>query len=307
MVYLLYGIKDYAINDEIRKISKDILEMNVSKYDLNNDLIDDVINDCETFSMFQDSKIVIADNANMFTGGSSKDVDKLEKYISNINPSTILILVVHNNKIDGRKKITTLVKSKGKVIEFNDDINVESYVKKSFGDYNIDYNSIRLFVDRVGNNIDILKNEIEKVKLYKGEDLNITSDDIINVTVNTIDTDIFTLIDNIVTGKKENAIEAYHNMLIVNQDPFQLLGLLADQFRIMFQSKELFMKGYNEKNIADTIKIHPYRVKLALNNGRKYSSDILLSFLGKLADLDIGIKTGNMNKCLAFELFLLKI
>lgn len=307
MLFLLYGTKDYLINKEIKKICKSTDEFNISKYDLNNDLVDLVIDDCETFSMFGDKKIVIVENANMFTGTTGKDMDIIEKYLNNYNLSTVLIFVVHNEKIDGRKKITSLMKKKGKIIEFNDEINVNSLIDSEFKGYNISSNDIKVFLERVGNNPDIICNEINKIKLFKGNDRNISYDDIINLTVNTIDVDIFGLIDNIVKGNKEKAIEYYHNMLLLNEEPIKLIGLLADQFRIMYQSKELLFKGYSEKSIAETIKVHPYRVKLAIKNGRNYSSDVLLNYLGKLFDVDLGIKTGKLNKDLALELFLLKI
>ena len=95
-------------------------------------------------------------------------------------------------------------------------------------------------------------------------------------------------------------------MLKMNEEPIKIVVILANQFRIMYQSKELLKKGYSEKDIASTLKIHPYRVKLAIQNSRNYTSDILLKNLNALADIDIGIKTGTINKDLALELFILK-
>ena len=74
----------------------------------------------------------------------------------------------------------------------------------------------------------------------------------------------------------------------------------------MYQSKELLKKGLSEKAIAETLKIHPYRVKLALQNSRSYDSKTLLKFISDLADIDINIKTGKINKDLALELFILQ-
>lgn len=95
-------------------------------------------------------------------------------------------------------------------------------------------------------------------------------------------------------------------MLKINEEPLKIIIILANQFRIMYQSKELLKKGYTEKDIASILKIHPYRVKLAIQNGRSYSSKTLLKYLNDLADIDIGIKTGKLNKDLALELFILK-
>lgn len=306
MVYLLYGTKDFEINEEIKKITKNIDKINISRYDLNNDLMKFIIDDCETFSLFQDKKIVIVDNANIFTGSTSKDSDIIEKYLNNINPSTILILIVHNEKIDSRKKITKLVNKNGKILEFNSRLNIENLVKDLLKDYNIDYKNIRLLIDRVGNNPLTLKNEIDKIKLYKDKDKNINKEDILNLTVKTIEIDIFKLIDAIVKGNREEGIELYHEMLKVNEEPIKIVIMLANQFRIMYQSKELLRKGYSEKDIANSLKIHPYRVKLAIQNSKNYDSKTLLKFIDELADIDLGIKTGSINKNLALELFILK-
>ena len=306
MVYLLYGNKEFQINEEIKKISQNIDEMNISKYDLNNDPLSLAIEDAETFSLFSNQKLVIIDNANMFTGSTAKDSELIEKYLNNINKNTILILIVHNDKLDTRKKITKLIKKVGKVLEFNDELDVTSLVRKLLKDYNIDYKTIKLFIDRVGNNPLIIKNEINKIKIYKDQDKTITDEDILNLTTKLIEIDIFKLIDYIVKKDKEKALELYYEMLKMNEEPIKIIVILANQFRIMYQSKELLKKGYSEKDIASILKIHPYRVKLAIQNSRNYTSETLLKYLNNLANIDIGIKTGTLNKNLALELFILK-
>ena len=306
MVYLLYGNKEFQINEEIKKISQNIDEMNISKYDLNNDPLSLALEDAETFSLFSNQKLVIIDNANMFTGSTAKDSELIEKYLNNINKDTILILIVHNDKLDTRKKITKLIKKVGKVLEFNDELDVTSLVRKLLKDYNIDYKTIKLFIDRVGNNPLIIKNEINKIKIYKDQDKTITDEDILNLTTKLIEIDIFKLIDYIVKKDKEKALELYYEMLKMNEEPIKIIVILANQFRIMYQSKELLKKGYSEKDIASILKIHPYRVKLAIQNSRNYTSETLLKYLNNLANIDIGIKTGTLNKDLALELFILK-
>ena len=306
MVYLLYGTKDFQIEEEIKKLSKNIDEMNISKYDLNNDMLSLAIEDAETISLFGDKKLVVVENANMFTGSTSKDSELIENYLNNINENTILVLIVYNDKLDTRKKITKLINKVGKVKEFNDELDATSLVRRLLKDYNIDYRTIQLFIDRVGNNPLIIRSEINKIKIYKGNDKNITDEDIINLTTKLIEIDIFKLIDYIVRKNKEKALELYYEMLKMNEEPIKIIVILANQFRIMYQSKELLKKGYSEKDIASILKIHPYRVKLAIQNSRNYTSETLLKHLNDLADIDVGIKTGTLNKDLALELFILK-
>jgi len=305
MLYLLYGTKDYLIKNEVKNISKKFDDINISKFDLNNDLIENIINDCLTISLFSEKKLVICQNANMFTGNTSKDSETIEAYLNNPNPDTTIIFITHHEKLDERKKITKLIKKNGTVKAFNENENAYQIVKKHLKDYQIDNNLINLLIERTGNNQQILENELEKLKLYK-EDNTITKEDIINVTTKKIDPNTFTLLDYIVKNDKNKALEIYYELIKMNEEPIKIITILANQFRIMYQSKELLKKGLSEKNIAETLKIHPYRVKLAIQNGRKYSSELLLQYISDLADMDINIKTGKTDKSLALELFILK-
>ncbi len=305
MIYLLYGTKNHLIQNEIKKISKTFENINISKFDLDSENIENIINDCMTLPLFSEKKLVICENANMFTASTSKDSEIIEQYLNNPNPDTTLIFTINQEKIDERKKITKLIKKNGTVKEFNENISPVQIIKTGLKDYQIDNSLINLFIERVGDNSLILENEIEKLKLYK-EDQIITKEDILNVTTKKIDTDIFKLLDHIVKNNKSEALEIYHEMIKMNEEPIKIIIMLANQFRIMYQSKELLKKGLSEKDIASTLKIHPYRIKLAIQNGKKYSSDLLLQYLSDLADIDINIKTGKTDKNLALELFILK-
>ncbi len=304
MVYLLYGTNDFAIQKEIEKITKDFDKMNISKYDLTEDDIKDVINDAETFSMFADSKVVIAENATIFTSSGNGDLEILENYLAHINPNTILIFTVNEEKVDERKKITKKIKKDYKLISFNQNETPNSLVRNLLNGYNITSSNINLLIDRVGTNPLILENEVNKIKLYK-DDKTVTKEDILNLTTKRPEIDIFKLIDDIVMKNKDEALEIYNEMLKVNEEPLKIVILLASQFRLMYQAKELAKKGYSEKNISEVLKVHPYRVKLALQKGKKYKVETLLNYLNALADIDIAIKTGKTDKNLALELFLL--
>ena len=306
MVYLLYGTKDYKINEEIKKICKNIDEMDINKYDLTKDDINNILDDAMTIPMFSDKKIIIVDNAVAFTGSSNLGQDEILNYLNSPNENTILIFIVHNEKIDSRKKITKIIQKVGKVLEYSNEENPFSKAASLLKNYKIDTNTLNLFIERVGNNPLIIEKEIEKIKIYKEDNKNITKEDILNLTVKTIDTDIFKLIDYIVKKDRNHALEIYNEMLKINEEPLKIIIILAGQFRIMYQSKQLLKKGYTEKDIASILKIHPYRVKLAIQNARNYDSHILLKYLNDLADIDIGIKTGILNKNLALELFILK-
>ena len=256
--------------------------------------------------MFGNKKLIIVNNSYIFTGVKQEiDTDILNNYISNPNPDCILIFIVNNEKLDERKKITKEIKKTGIVKDFNDFDN--NTLKDMFGDYKIDSLTLNYLKDRVGNNLDILSNEIEKIKIYKDDNKIITKDDVTNLTSKNIDIDIFALIESIVSKDKEKAISIYNEMIKMNEEPIKIIVMLANQFRIIYQAKRLYKQGYSGNDIADILDIHPYRIKLAIEKGKNYSEKDLISNLYKLAILDEEIKTGKKDKYIGLELFLISV
>ncbi len=313
-MYLLYGLEDYLIQEEIKKIiEKDkIEEININKYNLENNMIDNVIEDATTISLFQDKKVIIVENAYIFSGTTNKklpeqNTDLLLDYLNHANPNTVLIFTLIKDKIDTRKKITTLMKKNGTIKEFNTVSNINNWITKELEPYQMDKKEVEYFINRVGNNLSILKEEIDKLKLYKDDEKVITQKDIEQLTHKNIDTDTFKLIDSILSTRKKEALESLEEMMKYGEEPIAIIIMLANQFRIMYQSKQLLKKGYSEREIANLLEIHEFRVKKALEKGRKYSSDEILKKLEDLADLDYQIKSGQLDKNIGLELFILNM
>lgn len=312
MLYLLYGTENYLIKKEIDKIlnANSIEKINVSEYNLEIDNFKDIIEDANTISLFADKKAIIVNNSYIFTGKSIKNENDPElflDYFKNANPDSIIIFIVDSEKLDERKKIVKEIKKIGTVKDFNKKNDLTDILKNMFKDYNISIQDIRFMIDRCGNNLDILSQEVNKIKIYKDEDKNVTKEDIINLTSKNIDIDIFGFVDTIVNKNKNKALEIYKEMLINGEEPIKILVILANQFRIIYQAKELYKQGYSGNDIATMIGIHPYRIKLALEKARNYNSDTLLDYLEKLADLDYDIKIGNIESSLGLEMFILSI
>ena len=63
--------------------------------------------------------------------------------------------------------------------------------------------------------------------------------------------------------------------------------------------------GYSEQEIISTLKEHPYRIKLAMNNN--YSIEDIKRIMLKLSELDYEIVTGKKDKYFGMEMFLLNV
>ena len=309
MIYVLYGIQDYLIDKKIQELTKNIDRLEIDEFDLENNNIKQIIDAASTFSLFSTNKTIIVYNSFVFSsnkkGIDDKDINLLQKYIENPNKNTTIIFVVSNDKLDSRKKIVTSVKKNGTVLEFNEVKNINALVSDMIKPYKITANQINALINRVGDNLYILENEIAKLKTYKNDDLIITDNDIINVINKSVNTDIFHLIDSIINKNMNEALECYYELIKIGEEPIKILVLLANQFRLMYQVKELSKKGYRIFDIMDLLDQKQYPIQKAIQKGYNYDSKILLEYLNKLADLDIGIKTGKLDKNTGLELFIL--
>ena len=314
MVYVLYGLEEFLIDKEIKNIlnSNHIDELSIERYDLENTLLDNIIDSCNINNLFSEKKCIIVNNSYIFTGVVKKNslehnTDILDKYLDNIDENCILIFKVLSEKLDERKKIVKKIKNIGKIKEFNSGDNIDSVVKDFFDGYSISSKALNTFINRVGDNLALLENEAEKLKIYKLDSKKIDEEDIISIVNKNIELDIFNLIDNIVLKKKKEALEVYNEMIKYGEEPIKIMIMLASQFRLMLQAKLMYKKGYSEKDMASTLAVHPYRVKLALDKGRKFSENQLIVLLDELSNLDSKVKLSEVDKKMALELFIIKL
>ena len=132
-------------------------------------------------------------------------------------------------------------------------------------------------------------------------------DDINEAVIKLTGDNVFSLIDAIVAKNKRKAYLITQELIDKGEDISKIIIMVADQFRLMYQVKNFLKEGYSKEDIASLLKIHPYRVKLAIEKGYNYSSKVLLTNLEYFYDLDYMIKSGSNNPKLCFELFLAKL
>lgn len=312
--YLLYGLENYLIDQNINKIkdSLKIEEENIVKYNLEEDSISSVLVEASTVSMFSDKKLIICDNSSFLSANKSltdDEIKELTKYLENQFDDVYILFIVREEKIDSRKKISKLISKISKVYDCN---KIESYRLSNYvGDYirdngySISSSSIELIISKVGYELSNIIKELEKLFIYKGNDAKITKEDIEEVITNNLEKNIFELTNAITNREKDKIIKIYNDLIKSGEDPIKLIITLSNQFRLLMQVKIMRNSGYSEKEIVSTLKEHPYRINLAMKN--TYNIEDIKKILLKLSKLDEKIVTGKIDKYFGFEMFLLDL
>lgn len=304
MIYLVYSNDKDVVSKYIEDIvvSKKIDKDNVIYYDVNNDSIEDIILECNTYSMFSNIKIVVV-NIEGILNNKIDDTKYLE-YLDNYNKDVILINVCYSDKVDTRRKIYKKINEVGKIVGLTKDNNyLNNLVKNYLNDYKME--DINYFINKVGNNINDITNELDKLISYKLDNKYITKVDIDNIVSENINDEIFSLTNAIIKNDKKRAIKLYNHFKNNNYDETQMISLIASTFRFLLQVKILYNKGMSSEDIAKTLNVHPYRVKVNLNDLYYLDEEMLKDYLVKLCELDYKIKQGLVDKSTMLQLFIL--
>ncbi len=309
--YLLYSGDGAILNKEINDLEKklDISDTDIIYYNI--DDIDGIINEASTIGMFSLNKFIIINMDSYFKDKKDiPNINLLENYFDSYNSNSYLVFVCNSDSIDSRKKIVNLIKKYGivKKLEVNDNY-LNDYVNNYLKDngYKINNGDIVYFINRVGNNINNVTNELDKLMLYKINDKIINRNDIDLLTVENIDDSIYDLVNCILKNDNEKAIKLYNNFINNGMDVNQIVAIIAAQIRLLYQVKRLYNSGKSNDEIAKILEFKSvYRVKYLLSDSYYYSESDLVKYLSKLADIDNAIKTSNGDGNILMQLFIVK-
>ncbi len=307
--YLYYGDDISLINNEIGKLKNKIgISGDIIYYDIEN--ISDIVVESSTIGMFNPYKFIVIDTSSYFSSKKDMDISSLTNYFDNYNVNSYLIFTYGSSSIDSRRKLFKLISDKGvvKKLEANNEyLNdfISTYIKDN--GYSMDMNSMSYLLSRCDNNIDNIRNELDKLMLYKLNDKVITRDDISLLTIEDINDTVFELVSSILKNNNEKAMKLYYNFINNGMDVSQIIAVISNQIRLLFQVKRLYNSGKSNDEIAKILEFKSvYRVKYLLSDCYYYSEGDLLKYLSKLADIDKAIKTGNGDGKLLLELFIAK-
>lgn len=318
-IYVLYGKEQFFINETKQLLVKNVLDgetdFNLSTYDLEETPIEVAIEDAETLPFMGEKRLIFLDNPYFLTSEKTKEkvehnLKRLEEYIIEPSPYSVIVFSCPYEKLDERKKITKELKRKGVVLEAKklNERDLKVWLKKraKMQGVSIHDDALEHMIALAGDHLFLLISELDKLALYAGEGQVIDMEMVQLLVSRTLEQNIFDLVDNIIDRKIEEALRIYYDLLKQNEEPIKILSIIAGQFRLIYQVKELMKRGYGQQQIAKILKVHPYRVKVAAGQGKKFSDKELVRVMDILADADYQSKSGG-NKELLIELFLFQL
>lgn len=315
-VYWLEGEEEYYINKVVEYAEHHILteaeaSFNLSVFYGKDANWAEVVNACCRYPMFAERQVVLLKEAQHM-----RDIDKLENYIVQPLASTIFIISYKEKKFDGRSRLGKLMKEKAHVelittkkLYDNQLPEWTSELIRTKG-YTISPKAQILLVENIGNDLNRIDNEIEKLSVNLGDRKNITEDDIERYVGISKEYNVFELQDAF--GKRDLS-KAIRIIQYFESNPKAFPIQLVLPSIYTFFSKCFMAFGAlsnDEKGIAIAIGVSPYFVKDYMAAIKKYAFEgieraVLLLHEYNLKSIginDSGTEDGSLLKELAVKI-----
>jgi DNA polymerase III subunit delta len=275
-VYWLEGEEEFFIDQVIHYAENEILTESEASFNLTilygrDSLWPDLTNACRKYPMFSDMQVVILKEAQ-----TMKDIEKLESYIEKPLSSTLLFVAYKGKKLDGRTKLSKLLKDKAVLLStkklYDKDLpEWTSELIKSKG-YTITNKALFLLIDHIGNDLSRLNNEVNKLALNLQGRQSITDDDVETYVGISKDFNVFEL-QQAIAGK--DLYKAIRIIQYFESNPKAApIQLIFPSLYNYFSKVQMIysVPSRDEKSVAAAIGVNAFFVRDYLQTAMKFSN-----------------------------------
>ncbi|CAB3392991.1 DNA polymerase III subunit delta [Kyrpidia spormannii] len=300
-VYVLGGPETYVARMVVEELENacglSAPELNLGRYDLSETPIQQVVLEARTTPFFSDRRLVIATGGEALSGRSKvpHDLTSWEEYVADPSPTAVVVLLFGDHKMDERKKWVRRVKETGRwwMCPSPKESELTAWVNKEVQrrGFHMGADAVNRLILLSGGHLELIAGELDKLSLYAPGKA-ISREDVDLLVVPFPEQDIFRWVDDVVRLDMDRALTGLDRLLKQKENPFKLLMLLARQFRLMYHALNEYKSGHVNTDLSAQLGVRPYALKIALEQGRRYTLRQLSDVLQWLADADSDIKTG---------------
>ncbi|WP_073094218.1 DNA polymerase III subunit delta [Cyclobacterium lianum] len=274
-----------------------------------------ILTHAKRFPMMAERQVVLVKEAQYVQDLSKeKGIQQLISYIQNPLPSTILVFAYKYKLLDGRKalakeldKKAVLVKS-DKIQEYKLGPYIDKYVQSK--GFTIEARACQVLAESIGNNMEVLTNEIDKMLINFDEPVQIDSSHIQRYIGISKDYNNFELTKSLSYKDVRNAntIIRYFAQNPKAHPLIPLLYLLYTHFTRLLLLKT--NQNLGERELAGLLKVNPYFIKEYITAGKNYPLGKIIDIIGYLREADLrskGVTANNMEESQILKELIFKI
>ena len=278
-VYLLVAPDDYSRSQVLglceQRVEPSARTFDWSVFNLSDDSPEEVIGVARTLPWMTTQRWIYVRNAEI-------GEKVFAEYLEDPSPRTVLVL-----------EASKVVRSWAGAIrvETGKDQNATAWIGQQVQSqgYSIDPRAASMLVEMTGKDLQELSSELEKLFLLELEGRKITTDSVLQLTMEAREKDIFDLISAIAGRRRDVALRTLERLLSKGASPQQIIPMLYWSFCRLLVARERLDKRENFDRIVRSLKIFSYRGKE--RQIRNYSHRFLTGLVLKMREIDRLCKT----------------
>ena len=309
--YLYWGEDDFAIAQAVEKLQNRVLDPNWLQFNYHKlscdrpETIIEGLNQVMTPVFGVGERLVWLVDTDLTQQKPSADIlEELERTLK-IIPQTSHLLFTTNKKLDGRLSSTKLLRKYCEVKDFSlippwkSDL-ITAQVKETAKDMELKLtgSAIASLAEAVGNNTRQLWNELEKLKIYWGDNDKPLDENAVTQLVLCNTQNSLQLATAIKDGRGDRALGLVSDLINRNEPALKIVATLIGQFRTWTIVKLMQQAGENNKEIATAAGINnPNRLYFIEREIRTTDAEQFLAALPLLLELEYSLKSGAEALC----------
>ena len=263
--YALHGEEEFVKESALKSLTSSLDE---ATRDLNLQVLekaeaDDIISACETLPFFGERRVVVCK-----TLPADSDARKLTSYLPGIPDYTLLIFFIRG-KANEKLGIVKALKAENRLVDF-----------APFRDYE----AAKHIVSLAGTDIATLNNELTKAADYVGRGNELTREAISACVTRSLEVRIFDMQDYLLSGKAQDGIRAYRQMLSDGESTFGIAGFMEKCFRSMLTARTYIDQGLNRERVL-RLTGDKYPQKKAYEAALRYSRAEIIKNMRNFANI----------------------
>ena len=327
---LLRGNDPNRFAEEIARVKASmgddsLAEMNTTLFDGDTLKLEELRSACLTIPFLTDLRLVMVEKGRQFLARTGKaSLEKALAIFAEVPESTRLLLLIEDELVirrrernwENARQYAWLVDwvhqdaSRGKVIncELPKDEEMPKWVLETAQAIGgkFDPGAAHLLASYIGNDTLRARQEIEKLLLYAGSTRAVSPQDVILLTAQEQEGDIFELTDALGDRDGRKAMRQFR-ILAEQKDMVELAPMIQRHFRQLIQVREILDDGRQPDEVAKDLNLPPFVAQKLAYQAKRFNLPQLIEIFGKFLEIDEGMKTGGLPGDIAFEVLIARL
>lgn len=305
--YLLIGTSYDPLILRAQNIVNDLCdEEDVVTYDLAEHNFSSVYEDIITPPLFSDKKVVVIKNFDLLLQEEAFE-SKMRAYFKKPNEDVYIVcLSAHKKGLKSWEKLIDLYMEIIEVEAYND-IEVQKLIKELMASHEvtIDKDALNVLIQRLMLQKDTLHVQLQKLLTYKLDTKHISVTDVLEMIDLPLEDNVFEMIQSFINKDIRSSLKIYYDLVFINEDPVRILSLIGRKLGQLEDTRALIQSGHDQRQVATALHMSHGQAYYMVKEAKSISSVDLEMWIDQVSNVDFKIKSGQIDKKIGVELFLI--